>query len=333
MNNARKYLLSIDYIIPSGITTVSGTTIYDLTNAFSGTSIFNNSGITFSYSAITISNLVSLSEVDYQQRVTDFISYVFSSQYSYTLSELILLINTSSFIEPSCIPPSTTTTTTAPSTTTTTTAPTTTTTSTTAKPTTTTSTTTSTSTTTTTTTTTTTLAPIPIYFGFVDNSIINPTLSNSNTNSVYPTSTNAKMRFWVSTSNNYESNGSGTGAAETTPIIFNITFSIWTPPTTPPVSYSILSNGINNLTGITPPLSGNLTVTFTNVTLPAGNKQGYIDIGFDCPVKYDTFRLNVAVNCSSGLLQTVTTMNGYASGWDTSTATIANGKWDFEKYA
>ena len=47
MGQARRYILECEYETTSGITTVSGTNVYDLTDAFSGTSIFD-SGSTFS---------------------------------------------------------------------------------------------------------------------------------------------------------------------------------------------------------------------------------------------------------------------------------------------
>lgn len=152
MGQARRYDLECKYLTTSGFTTVSGTNVYYVYNTFSGTSIFD-SGTTFSYSAITITDLAKLSDQDYEIRLTDFISYVSSNEFEYTFDELKAIIESGQYDELFCVTPTTTTTT---STTTTTTIAPTTTTTTTIAPTTTTTTTIA-----PTTTTTTTIAPPP----------------------------------------------------------------------------------------------------------------------------------------------------------------------------
>jgi len=126
MGQARRYILECEYITPSGITTVSGTNEYNLLSGFTGTSIFD-SGSTFSYSAITESELSDLSDSEYQQRVKDFLSYASQFEYSYTLSGLTALLDSAQYDDPiNCSATTTTTTTTSttlppPTTTTTTT--------------------------------------------------------------------------------------------------------------------------------------------------------------------------------------------------------------------
>ena len=156
MGQARKYKITIDSVRTSGVTTVEISETYDLTDAFSGTSVFD-SGSTFSYDSITLGELAALSDSAFETRATDFISYVSQFMYEYTLDELNELIEEAQWDYFLCVAPTTTTTTSttaAPTTTTSTTAAPTTTTSTTAAPTTTTSTTAS-----PTTTTSTTAAP------------------------------------------------------------------------------------------------------------------------------------------------------------------------------
>jgi len=122
MGQARKYILQCDYTRPSGVTTVSGVHTYDLRDAFSGTSVFDTSGTTFSYTAITTSQIATMSDSDYNQRVTDFISYMSVNEYSFSAQTLLDLINDAQFNSVFCLDP-TTTTTTSTSTTTTTSAP------------------------------------------------------------------------------------------------------------------------------------------------------------------------------------------------------------------
>lgn len=102
MGDARRYILNCDFIKPSGVTTVSGTNEYNLIDAFSGVSIFDT-GSTFSYSAITESELAMLSNVEYDERTEDFLSYVSQFEYSYTSSGLTALLTSASFDDPSCI--------------------------------------------------------------------------------------------------------------------------------------------------------------------------------------------------------------------------------------
>jgi len=153
MGQARKYILNCDYIRTSGVTTTGGTDTYDLRNAFSGNSVFDSSGTSFSYSAVTTIDIATMSNSEYTQRVEDFLSYVSVHEYTATLSGLTALTATAQYISVFCIDP-TTTTTTSTSTTSTTLAPVGTTTSTT------TTTSTSTTSTSTTTSTTTTLPPV-----------------------------------------------------------------------------------------------------------------------------------------------------------------------------
>ena len=156
MGVARKYILQVNKLYPSGTTYVNNIVYYNLTNSFSG---ITDNGIiyNFNYSGITTTQLSQLPISDYNKRVFDFLCYVNVDN----LVDRTNLINTSTYNEVACDGTTTTTTST-----TTTLAPTTTTTSTTTStttlaPTTTTSTTTSTTTLapTTTTSTTTTLAP------------------------------------------------------------------------------------------------------------------------------------------------------------------------------
>ena len=167
MADSRKYLLECVTAIPSGVTTISGTTTFDLTDAFSGTTVIEP--ITgFTYDAITLLELAQLTDELYEQRVSDFIEYIYGNGgFDYTVNNIQTLISESQVDVPEC----TTTTTT---TTTTTAAPTTTTTITTAAPTTTTTTTAAPTTTTTITTaaptTTTTAAPSELDFIYeIDN--------------------------------------------------------------------------------------------------------------------------------------------------------------------
>jgi len=118
MGQARRYILQCDWIKPSGVTTVTGTSEYSLLSGFTGTSIFD-SGSTFSYLGITAAELSDLTNDDYQTRVTDFISYISQFEYSFNLYELTTLIDNGEYNEVLCI--ATTTTTVAPITTTTTT--------------------------------------------------------------------------------------------------------------------------------------------------------------------------------------------------------------------
>lgn len=122
MGLARRYILECDLERTSGVTTVFESVQYDLTDSFSGTSIFDT-GSTFSYNSITLIELGELSDVNYQLRVTDFFSYVSQFIYTYTLTGITELISEGQYDELFCITPTTTTTTTtvAPTTTTTTT--------------------------------------------------------------------------------------------------------------------------------------------------------------------------------------------------------------------
>jgi len=191
MGVARRYILTCDWVTPSGITTVTGTSEYNLLDAFSGTSIFDT-GSTFSYSAITEPQLSELSDVDYDERTEDFLSYVSQFEYSYTLSGLTGLLASSVFDDPSCSATTTTTTTT-----TITTLPPTTTTTTTLSATTTTTTSTS------TTTSTTTEPPQLLYYGFGQSSPTYdpdpPRYDNSNRDNSLPEDTNGILHFWFAT--------------------------------------------------------------------------------------------------------------------------------------
>ncbi len=208
MGQARRYILECEWLRPSGITTVTGTSTYDLTDAFSGTSIFD-SGTTFSYSTISISDVAELSDVEYEQRAEDFLSYVSQFEYSYELSGLTGLLLASQYDDPiNCSATTTTTTTTTlpPTTTTTTTpSPTTTTTTTTTLP-------------PTTTTTTTTEAPVPLYFGVAwdDPGVPPPTFSTGSTDGSYCNTclgdaSSGGFKLWFSTTDTFDNVSPDTG--------------------------------------------------------------------------------------------------------------------------
>jgi hypothetical protein len=263
MGQARRYILTCDYIRPSGVTTVSGTTEYNLLSGFTGTSIFD-SGSTFSYSAITESQLAELSDSEYDERSEDFLSYISQFEYSYTSSGLTALLDSAQFDEVTCTATTTTTTTT------TTLPPTTTTTTTTVAPTTTTTTTVAPIT-----TTTTTEPPQLLYYGFGQSGPSYdpnpPRFDNSNRNNSLPETGAGRLHLWFSTAQQYDtsdtSTGGGSGDALTGDIT-GITITI-TDFGGNNIDYEIFSSQLTNVNiG-----SGSLNVTFNNVVMSGGSKQ------------------------------------------------------------
>ena len=73
MGDARKYILEINKIEPSGFTTVERTEVHSLLDAFEGETI---NGREFSYFEITTSELAGLTVATYERRVSDFLTYV-----------------------------------------------------------------------------------------------------------------------------------------------------------------------------------------------------------------------------------------------------------------
>ena len=113
IGNARKYLLECITYTPSGVTTISGSTIHDLTNAFTGTTATGGTEISFSYPSITLPDLSLLSEDNYNKRVSDFLISIGISD----MNRKSQLVSGATIYELSCDPFSGVTTTQAPTTT------------------------------------------------------------------------------------------------------------------------------------------------------------------------------------------------------------------------
>ena len=103
-NNAKRYLLNINETTPSGITTTGYTTTLSILNSFSGTNVNGN----FLYQAITLVDFVSLTEIQFNVRLSDFLIYANVS----TQQEINQLTIDATFNDASCITTTTTTTTT-----------------------------------------------------------------------------------------------------------------------------------------------------------------------------------------------------------------------------
>ena len=94
---ARRYILECVDAISSGVTTISATTLFDITQEFSGVTD-TDTGSTFIYNSITLEELAELSQEDYEQRITDFFIFLDIS----TLNERNMLLTASTFIDGSC---------------------------------------------------------------------------------------------------------------------------------------------------------------------------------------------------------------------------------------
>jgi hypothetical protein len=70
MGLARRYIIEVVEIVPTGASSVERTVEYDLTEAFSGT---NGSGDVVTYDGITTNDIITLSNDDYENRVDDFL--------------------------------------------------------------------------------------------------------------------------------------------------------------------------------------------------------------------------------------------------------------------
>jgi hypothetical protein len=106
----RKYLMTCVWSQPTGNTASTGTTVFSLLNAFAGNSLFTT-GATFSYNAIVLSGLSALSNVNYNQRAEDFISYVHGTKnvFGYTsagINSLLANAEIENFVD--CFDPPTT---------------------------------------------------------------------------------------------------------------------------------------------------------------------------------------------------------------------------------
>jgi hypothetical protein len=76
MAEARKYIISCVTQQPSGLTNVTLATVtYDLLNAFSGTRDTPEGG-SFSYNNTTLQDVGLMTDIQYNQRVSDFLIYV-----------------------------------------------------------------------------------------------------------------------------------------------------------------------------------------------------------------------------------------------------------------
>lgn len=89
MNNKRRYIIQCVEIRPSGITTVTATTEYNLLDSFD------------TYSALTPIQLSELSDSEYLQRLNDFIDFIGTID----LDIKNQLIFDSTFFDPTCIEP------------------------------------------------------------------------------------------------------------------------------------------------------------------------------------------------------------------------------------
>lgn len=94
MGIARKYIVQITQLKPSGVTTTSVVTTYDLTQSFAGTREDNS---TYSYDSIDIVQLGLLEDTEYEQRVADFLNYIDIGG-----DDKDQLISDASFENPSC---------------------------------------------------------------------------------------------------------------------------------------------------------------------------------------------------------------------------------------
>lgn len=188
-----------------------------------------------------------------------------------------------------------------------------------------------------TTTTTTTVAAVPIYFGVALGSptpATDPDLSESNTDIIFPTKNTSLTRFWVSTDNYYQTSGAGTGPDSTTPITFTLTIGEQVAPPVGDITYEINNIDVSNISGLTTPVLSAITSSVVfNLTFPSGQKQGYIDIGFDAPSSsaLDEFEISIQVADADGLLQVVTTKTTEDYGWISSSSTVSTGTWRFIK--
>ena len=338
MGQARRYILTCDYLRPSGVTTVTGTSTYDMTDAFSGTSIFDVSGASFSYSAITISELGLLADNEYDQRAEDFLSYVSQFEYSFTLSGLTGLLVASQFEEVTCSATTTTTTTTTlpPTTTTTTTpSPTTTTTTTTTLP-------------PTTTTTTTTEAPVPLYFGVAwdDPGVPPPTFSTGSTDGSYCNTclgdaSSGGFKLWFSTTDTFDNvspdTGGGGNPPTNIPIDIDLSFGdtgIGCIGTN--ANICIASAGVNG--GMSCPISTPYNASIPDstgvFTISAGTKQGYIAFNAALDTSFSCYGMCVSFdNNGSGLYIQVPPKGTYgcAYGIATSNTLAMSSEWLIER--
>jgi hypothetical protein len=103
--NARKYILVCNEVLPSGVTTVTATTVFSLLSGFGG---IRPDNVQFDYPQITVNDLSLLTNSQYSQRLSDFlIANNIDNQ-----TDIVFLTNTSVVDEPSCDAPATTTSTT-----------------------------------------------------------------------------------------------------------------------------------------------------------------------------------------------------------------------------
>jgi len=96
MGVARKYILTCIESKASGVTTVTNTIEYDLRESFSG--YRESDGSFFEYSSIESENLLALSNDFYEQRVSDFLTYVGVA----TTAERTTLLGEASFDDVTC---------------------------------------------------------------------------------------------------------------------------------------------------------------------------------------------------------------------------------------
>lgn len=95
MGEARRYLLNRVLVSTSGVTSVSAVTTFDLTINFNGVRL---DGTFFNYDGITLDDLAELDQIDYNQRVSDFLIFVGVEQGIDTDN----LKNNAIFDDPSC---------------------------------------------------------------------------------------------------------------------------------------------------------------------------------------------------------------------------------------